>query len=418
MRVKVRQRTYADGRVVWTCDVHVVPAGEKASERFRLVAPPQVTSKTGAERWAMEQARQIAAEGRPHNTKKARAVRAQQEQAERAAFVPTLAAFWPVFSEHMAGERHKPNTIHTYENIARLKLLPLLGPLRLDQIGELDIQRLKSAMRDSAPSHVNLALVVLTAVFKAAKLHHPGVVPLPMKRVRLKPRDHLRFYSREEAAALVRAVEDVPERLVSILLALDAGLRKSEVYAIRWCDIDMKHNELRVRHSLCFGELLTPKSGRSRTVPLTQRLAAALADLGRDTEWVLPRWPHKLAAPGSTRTNMPVDLCKTLAKAAKVAGVPDRRPHALRHSFACHMLAAGADLQAVSKLLGHSSVAITAEAYCHLLPGADRAAVAKLEAALDEGPVRLVTPKPERKQPAPATVTDLAPARKRLRGKS
>jgi len=62
MRVKVRQRTYADGRVVWTCDVHVVPAGEKASERFRLVAPPQVTSKTGAERWAMEHARQIAAD--------------------------------------------------------------------------------------------------------------------------------------------------------------------------------------------------------------------------------------------------------------------------------------------------------------------------------------------------------------------
>lgn len=416
MRVKVRPRTYADGRTVWTADVHVAPAGEKATERFRLVAPPQVTSRSGAERWAMETARRIAAEGRPSNTKKARVERVQQEQAERARFVPTLAEFWPVFSEHMAGERHKPNTIHTYENIARLKLLPLLGPMRLDQIGELDIQRLKAAMRDAAPSHVNLALVVLTAVFKAAKLHHPGVVPLPMKRVRIKPRDHLRFYSREEAAALVQAVAAVPERHVSILLALDAGLRKSEVYGLRWCDVDLKHGELRVRHSMCRGELLTPKSGRARTVPLTRRLAAALVELGQGSEWVLPRRAHNQAAPGSARVNTPIDLARTLAKAARDAGVPDRRPHALRHSFACHMLAAGADLQAVSKLLGHSNVAITASTYCHLLPGADRAAVAKLEAALDDGPVRLVTP--ERKRPTPATVTDLAPARKRLRVKS
>lgn len=66
MKVTVRQRKYRD-RVAWSADIHVVPAGEQATERFRIAAPSTVTSRSGAERWAMEQARRIAAHGRPVN---------------------------------------------------------------------------------------------------------------------------------------------------------------------------------------------------------------------------------------------------------------------------------------------------------------------------------------------------------------
>lgn len=76
MKVRVRPRQYPD-RTVWTCDVHVVPAGGDATERYRLVAPDQVTTRAGAERWAMRQAAAIAADGPPVKTKRAKTARGQ-----------------------------------------------------------------------------------------------------------------------------------------------------------------------------------------------------------------------------------------------------------------------------------------------------------------------------------------------------
>lgn len=380
--MKVRQRT-ENGRTVWQVDIICTPAGEQAPARFRLNAPDIVTSKSGAERWGKEQWSKIIKDGRPFNTRKAREERKQREQEERERErrlnVPTLTDFWPVFVDHMLAERLKPNTVRSYQQIGATKLMPLLGDRRLDMISEIDVQRVKSTMRDKAPSHVNLALTVLTQVLRVGKAHHPAVVVPPMKRAKRSKKEHKRFYSVEQAQAIVRAVQDEPERLAAILLALDAGLRKCEVHALRWVDVDLAHAELTVRHALCRGELLTPKSGQSRKVPMTAQLTAALDNLGRETEWVLPRGESHRTKPGSKRWNAPVSLDAVLKAAAKKAGVPNLWPHALRHAFACHLLAAGADLQAVSKLLGHSSVAITAEAYCHLLPGADRSAVAKLE---------------------------------------
>lgn len=402
MRVRVRQRRFPDGRAVWTADLHVQPAGEPDAERFRITAPPTVTTKSGAERWAMERAKRIAVEGRPRNTKKARVAKAQLEAAERAAYVPTLGEFWPTFLEHLRAERRKPNTIDSYTRIGTRKLLPLFWGTRLTAITQIDVQRLKSSMQSAAASHVNLAITVLAQVLKLAAVHHPAVVAPEMRRVREIHGAHLRFYDPEQAAALARALEGQPERRAALLLALDAGLRRNEVHALRWTDVDLDAGELVVRHSLCRGQLLTPKSGKPRRVPLTRRLAGVLAELGRSDEWILAR--SLQTKPGSRRENAPVDLGAVLTGAAKLAGVPDLGAHSLRHTFACHALAAGADLQAVSRLLGHSSVAITAASYCHVLPGAERQAVSKLEAFATA--------------PGPATVTDLAHARARLRGES
>lgn len=339
MRVTVRPRTYPDGRVVWTADVHVQPAGEARVDRFRVTAPPAVTSKSGADRWAMDLARRIAAEGRPANTKRARAVKLEQLAAEQAARIPTFGEFWPTFRDHIIGERLKPGTIDTYDSIARLKLQPLFAETRLDAITEIDVQRLKSKMRDAAAAHVNSTLRLLARVLVIARIHYPALPVVSIKNVRKEKGEHVRFYSPEQAAALVAAAQD-DDRLVTLLLALDAGLRASEVHALRWVDVDLANRELTVNHTIYRGQLLLPKSGRSRRVPLTRRLADALAQLGHGgAPWVLPRVAHR---PGSKFDGTPVHIKAVLRRLARAVGVPDHGPHSLRHTFACLLLAAGA----------------------------------------------------------------------------
>ena len=388
MKVVVRPRQYPD-RVVWTCDIHVVPAGAEASERYRLVAPDQVTTRAGAERWALRQAQAIAVSGPPVRTKRAKTACARAaEEAERER-VPTLAELWPLELQRLRVDRRSPNTLRSYEQHWRLRVEPLLGAFPADQVGELELARLKASMRNLAPATTNLALLVVVLLLRIAKLQRPTLPAVDVRWLKNPRTEHAKMYTLEQAERLVAAAAVRPDRLAALLLGLDAGLRDGEVGGLQWADVDLARGELTVRHALACGELRPPKSGRSRRIPLSARLRVALEAMPRGL-WVLPR-----GRSGGYQ------LVTRLTVAAKAAGVPDLGPHALRHSFASFLLAGGASLPAVSRLLGHSDVSITARVYAHVLPGAERDAIDLLEG--------ITAPR--------ATVTDLA-RRERERIKS
>jgi integrase len=373
MIVTVRQRRHKSGTTSWQADFAVVPKGEAAADRFRLTAPAGVTSKSGAIRWANEQACRIAAEGRPPSSAKAKAARAAAEEAERAQRVPALAEMWPHLLAHIEGNRVSPNTVTTFEVAARVRIFPELGGVAIDRIGELEVARLKAALKSRAPGTVNLTLHVLRALLEQGQRIRPGLKIPEIQPVRTDKVEHQRVYSVDEADQLVKVAERWPARLAAILLALDAGLRESEVAGLRWEDVDLGRGEINVRVAWIAGKLYPTKSRRKRRVPMRARLESALRALPREPGWqfVLPKG----------RAGHSVTLESTLETVAGHAGIEDRGPHALRHSFATHLLAAGADLQAVSKMLGHNNPKITADTYSHVLPNSERAAIELLDLA-------------------------------------
>ena len=164
------------------------------------------------------------------------------------------------------------------------------------------------------------------------------------------------------AAALDRlgaAGEETRRDAALLELAYSSGLRVSELTGLNHGDVDRAGELLRVRG----------KGRRERIVPVGKRALAALdahlalvAPSHRPPDG--PLFPGRARGRISTRTVQRV-VRRRLAVAAAGLGVT---PHALRHSFASHLLDAGADLRAIQELLGHRSLAST-QVYTHVTRG-------------------------------------------------
>lgn len=377
MKIKVRQRKYEDGNVVWSADIHCIPKGEELLARFRLVAPEQVKTQSGATRWANDEAQAIIAHGRPVQTRKGKQQREEHIAAQEAAkpkVVPTLSEFVPLWLEHCAGNKLKPATLDSKKTIARQHLVPELGQVRLDQIDATSEALLKKRLVNHRASTTNLVVVQLQNITMwAAKLgHRPERLKITMVKDNSGD-DEIVFYTPRDFERLVEGAYCCPESLALVLLGGEAGLRSSELQALRWRDLDFDALEIHVRTAIWRGKRGSTKGGKPRSVPMSPRLAQALLGLPRGADENVLR---KMRGQGlATKTTV---RC-LLQRAQRHAGLPETGgPHVLRHTFATGLLLAGEDLRVVQELMGHADIKTTAK-YLHVLPQGKRKAVNRLQ---------------------------------------
>ncbi len=131
------------------------------------------------------------------------------------------------------------------------------------------------------------------------------------------------------------------------------GCRASEVVGLRLTDLDLKSGTAR-----CLG-----KGSKERQVPLGSRAIAALASYIDHDRPILGKGRPETTSVFLTKSGRPlsrVDLWQIVKRHCRLAGLRgDISPHTLRHSFATHLLAGGADLRVVQEMLGHASIATT-----------------------------------------------------------
>ena len=148
------------------------------------------------------------------------------------------------------------------------------------------------------------------------------------------------------------------ERVLYLTAAM-TGMRRGELVALRWQDVDCAARQIRVRRNFVRSEFGTPKSRRSsRAVPLAPRLATALAEHHQ-----LSRFKGDLdlvfAHPSTGRVLDPHKLRRRFQAAVNQAGVRRVRFHDLRHTFGTQMASAGAPLRAIQEWLGHADLRTT-----------------------------------------------------------
>ena len=148
----------------------------------------------------------------------------------------------------------------------------------------------------------------------------------------------------EEAVRIIEAMR--PFHRAMFYCLYHAGLRASEATSLRPSDVHLDHGVLRV----------TGKGGKTRLVPMSERLKDAL----REQLQTLPE-DAKLVFPSRRGGGELTDIRWPIRRALKILKMTRRvTPHMLRHSFASHMIDAGADLKTVGDLLGHEDISTTA----------------------------------------------------------
>jgi integrase len=181
------------------------------------------------------------------------------------------------------------------------------------------------------------------------------------------PEQAFKFYDADEARRLIAAGAGLEDRAL-LTFALHSGCRAGEQLAVRWDDLDMKLKIVTFSRSSTRGIVRdSTKSGKLRTVPLTDALLDVLREL-RAARALVQLDGDDLVFAGPDGEPLNVDrLHRVLRRAQKRAGLREGRWHDLRHSYASILTMAGTPIRNVQSWLGHATIGMTMR-YSHLAP--------------------------------------------------
>ena len=374
--MKITLRPYSNDTNRWHVDIRLMnPCNPEREIRKRKVAPAGL-SKAQARTWGEHEVPKILRKvlgadfERDDVSEKAKASKdrttlsTSNSPATRGEM--TLAEFYFTRFEPEHVRMQKPATQVNYDSIWRNHIGPLLGEMPLAAIDEDRLSRFRATLRERVSvTSVNLILGKVAKILRfAQRLRAIRWVPIVDKLPTPRPRPKAVLSAQQIDALLQAARSRGPASEIICLLALDAGLRASEICAVEWGDIDLKEGAITVQHNSFRGESQTPK-GNIGKLALTSALWRALADHRKREPigpLVLYRRSHHTGMDWAPHT--PHSIWHALSEANRKAGLPDSGPHLLRHTALTRLANLGASIYVVQAVARHSRLATTA-AYLH-----------------------------------------------------
>lgn len=284
------------------------------------------------------------------------------------------------------------SSLRAYEVNLRLHVLPALGDSLLGEITPPMITALFYQLQAEglADKTLNLIWNITGEIFSTA-VQDEILDHSPMQKARrpaaskdAKVDQDKKAYTADEMLRVLDAIGQEPLvwRALALLLTM-TGLRRGEACGLQWDCVDFATGEITIKRNVqpCKGGVYvtTPKTGRERTVLAPPDVLDLLRQL-RQEQPVTVRWVF--ARPHSTEPINPNSVTNHFRQMGRRYGLEDFHPHKLRHSFASIAIEQGADVAAVSKCLGHSTIQTTLAVYTHTNQAATRRAASKVWQAL------------------------------------
>jgi integrase len=290
----------------------------------------------------------------------------------------TVAEFLTEWLRH-AGRGNAQSTRDCYLINVRTHLIPALGRIKLAQLRPMHVERFLTAQarKGLAPATIDKHYWTLHKALDRA---------VAWGKLVRNPADQVDKPGQQDSC--VRSFDVVEQAQIlgraagawmygPILVAMATGMRRGEIVALRWRDLDLGAGTIAVRGSVqedtggvSMGTGKTTASVRVVRVPASicsflsehrdkQRMLAGAVSTYRDAGLVFAREDGSIKRP-SVVTNQFGRICERL-------GIEDAHFHCLRHTFATEMLRAGVNVKVVSEMLGHASVSTTLRIYAHVL---------------------------------------------------
>jgi integrase len=283
-----------------------------------------------------------------------------------------------------------PTTMRTYRAQIKQTIRPRLGKIVLARLAPKDLDDLYGDMKNDglSPKTIRNHHAIISSAL------HQGVrwgwvkqnVADRAKPPRISPR-RVSAPSVDAVRKVIEAAEKRDPRLAPLLmLAALTGMRRGELCALRWTDVDLDRGELDVSKSIVviphgLAEKTT-KTDRSRTVALDQVGVALLTyhqakvyEWAQKAEVVVPPDAYVFShAVDGSKPFRPDNVTGFFTRVRDSVDLPQVRLHDLRHFTATQLIGAGVDVRTVAGRLGHSDPSVTLRVYSHALEERDRAA--------------------------------------------
>ncbi len=308
--------------------------------------------------------------------------------------------------ERYAKRHCRPATHEGYRRLLRQQAFPLFGSIPIESVTRRDIETLANSMsdRDLSKSTIRFCIGAVRGVYNdlidnGANLTNPAARPGKFLRDKTDRRLQIVPLTAEEVQRLLEAawaidqdraarpLKDVsPSHYLFLLTAVRTGLRLGELMGLQWGDLDFNGRFIDVKRQWNRGQYAVTKGKRLRRVDMSLKLCEALrlakdsrmvelAVQGKELDLEEPLFRSSAGGP-LQESNVRRRL---LAPCLDRAGLRQIHPHVLRHTFASLLLSNGEPIVYVKEQLGHASIQLTVDTYGHLIPGANKAAVDRLD---------------------------------------
>lgn len=318
----------------------------------------------------------------------------------------TLGAWLKQWLNEHAAPKLAETTRYRYEELIRCHISPQLGQIPLGEVKPIHLQNFyNSLLKVGRVDGKEGGLSPTTVRQIHAILHRALKVAMKLQLIRQNPADLVEApqpakaepigLDEEQVTRLLKAAYNTPH-YVPLLLALATGMRRGEIYGLRWQDIDFSSGLIYVRQTVAYTPakgifFKTPKTHRSRRpIAIPPEIVEILhqhkveqnkrrlqaGPLYHDLDLVFDR--------GDGQPHYPGTLSHWFSEFVEALGLPRITLHKLRHTHASILLKKGVNIKVIQERLGHASISTTMNMYSYLLPGLQEEAAAKIEEVIKD----------------------------------
>ncbi|PFJ14976.1 site-specific integrase [Bacillus cereus] len=273
-------------------------------------------------------------------------------------------------------KRRKASSYLKISSIINVHLLPKFSSKNINSIRTKDITKYQNdIIGEYSVSHVKKIHTVLSAIFNFA-IKHEYTKENPARKVgniELVEEKHIDYWTLEEFKVFIQHVDE-PFYYALFMTLYYSGMRKGELLALTWSDINFETNTIIVNKTVYNRNVTSPKTQSSiRNIIMPTHVMKLLEELkkGNKLSYVVFGEFHSHL---STTT-----LDRKYDKYVKQSSMKKIRIHDFRHSHASYLINKNTIVSVVAQRLGHSDVATTLNTYSHLYPTTEKEAVLKME---------------------------------------